>query len=358
VLNGTKMKKVETGTLSLRGLNWLGVTTNFVAVTALSAALGAVCLAAGLGGGWWAWPAGGATALLLMLWLPLTHRRANHRCRELDDAWQHAPPPDELREQHARKSLDSTAADIAVVVVMAVALFAGVFNALTNLAAVADTLAIEPAPVTLKHTGPAVLSTFLLLSLLLSCRILVRLRLAFGEHSRTLAALRQEVDRTAMLWRPQERTYLLYAIVLLLAAAAALLLGYERIGPVAGIGATCAVLVAGGVWYPAVLAIARRRAVKARNLSAADSDSTNARLRYARRMPDDDRHRSDRSAWPVRVCRLGEEPAADETTASERLAMMWELVVQSWAMAGRTIPDYERRNTPVRVVPLAEADQE
>jgi hypothetical protein len=262
VLNGTKMKKVETGTLSLRGLNWLGVTTNFVAVTALSAALGAVCLAAGLGGGWWAWPAGGATALLLMLWLPLTHRRANHRCRELDDAWQHAPPPDELREQHARKSLDSTAADIAVVVVMAVALFAGVFNALTNLAAVADTLAIEPAPVTLKHTGPAVLSTFLLLSLLLSCRILVRLRLAFGEHSRTLAALRQEVDRTAMLWRPQERTYLLYAIVLLLAAAAALLLGYERIGPVAGIGATCAVLVAGGVWYPAVLAIARRRAVK------------------------------------------------------------------------------------------------
>jgi hypothetical protein len=76
-------------------------------------------------------------------------------------------------------------------------------------------------------------------------------------------------------------------------------------------------------------------------------------------MPDDDRHRSDRSAWPMRVCRLGDEPnGADETTAAERLAMMWELVVQSWAMAGRTIPDYERRNTPVRVVPLAEADQE
>ena len=37
VVNGTKLKKVETGALSLRPLNWLGVTTNFVALTALSA---------------------------------------------------------------------------------------------------------------------------------------------------------------------------------------------------------------------------------------------------------------------------------------------------------------------------------
>ncbi|MFN8640157.1 MAG: hypothetical protein U0802_00270, partial [Candidatus Binatia bacterium] len=41
VLNGTKLRKVETGKLELRGLNWLGVTTNFVWLTALSAALGA-----------------------------------------------------------------------------------------------------------------------------------------------------------------------------------------------------------------------------------------------------------------------------------------------------------------------------
>ena len=75
-------------------------------------------------------------------------------------------------------------------------------------------------------------------------------------------------------------------------------------------------------------------------------------------MPDDDRRRSDRSAWPVRVCRLGDEPRADESTASDRLAMMWELVVQSWAMAGRTIPDYERRDAPVRIVALADSDEE
>lgn len=30
--------------------------------------------------------------------------------------------------------------------------------------------------------------------------------------------------------------------------------------------------------------------------------------------------------------------------------MMWELVVQSWAIAGRPIPDYERAEAPVRIL--------
>ncbi|HEX5050854.1 MAG TPA: hypothetical protein VFZ65_03700 [Planctomycetota bacterium] len=259
VLNGTKMRKVETGRLELQSLNWLGVTTNFVALTALSAALGAVCLAASCGGRAWAWPAAAVVAAGLMLWLPVCHWRANRRCRSLDAHWQHGLPPVELRERHARKSLDATAADISVVVVMAVALFAGVFNALTNLGGIPADLALTPAPAVLKTFGMPVLAAFLLASQLLSCRILVRLRLAFGTHSRRLAELRGEVDATAMLWRPQERTYLLYAIVLVLAAASALLFGYERFGRTLGLVLGGAVLAAGAIWYPFVLRTARRR---------------------------------------------------------------------------------------------------
>jgi hypothetical protein len=139
-----------------------------------------------------------------------------------------------------------------------VALFAGVFNALTNLGAIPDSLLVTPPPATLKGFGPAVLTTFLLVSLLLSCRILVRLRLAFGEHSRKLAGLRGETDRTAMVWRPQERSYLLYAIVLALAVAAAVMLGWERVGRTVGLIAGGALLLAGAIWYPIVLRLARR----------------------------------------------------------------------------------------------------
>ena len=38
------------------------------------------------------------------------------------------------------------------------------------------------------------------------------------------------------------------------------------------------------------------------------------------------------------------------TTPEERLHMMWDLVEQSWAMAGRPIPDYERSSIPSRVI--------
>lgn len=260
VVNGTKMAKVESGTLKLQGLNWLGVTTNFVALTALSAALGTICLGAGLGCARWAWPAAAAIACLLMLWLPFCHWRANRLCRVLDKDWQHGQPPLDLRERHARKSLDGTAADISVVVVMAVALFAGIFNALTNLGGIPADLAVTPAPRALQTVGVPVLTTFLLVSLLLSCRILVRLRLAFGTYSQKLAELRGEQDPTAMVWRPQERTYLLYAIVLALAAASGVLLGYERGGRTVGFATGGAVLVAGALWYPFVVRGARKKA--------------------------------------------------------------------------------------------------
>tara|TARA_R110002072_G_scaffold269796_3_gene429160 strand:- start:22889 stop:23920 length:1032 start_codon:yes stop_codon:yes gene_type:complete len=258
VLNGTKMRKVETGELKLNPLNWLGVTTNFLVLTALSSALGTICLMAGLGLGWWAWIGGAATMFVVMLWLPISHVRANRRCKELDQHWQHGPVTKELRAEHSRKALDNTTADISVVVVMAVALFAGVFNALTNLGAIADDLAVVPATTTTKALAPVILTSFLLLSLLLSCRILVRLRLAFGQHSHRLATLRDEQDRTAMIWRPQERTYLLYGIVLMLAIASAVMLGYERADSTVAMIAGGATLIAGAVWYPLVLRFARR----------------------------------------------------------------------------------------------------
>ncbi len=34
--------------------------------------------------------------------------------------------------------------------------------------------------------------------------------------------------------------------------------------------------------------------------------------------------------------------------------MMWTLACDAWAVAGRPIPDYERRNAPIRIVRRAD----
>ena len=60
-----------------------------------------------------------------------------------------------------------------------------------------------------------------------------------------------------------------------------------------------------------------------------------------------------RRTWPVREFRLGEEPGDDLsacTTTEERLAMMWELSVEAWLLAGRTLPNCERSASPGRVI--------
>ena len=71
----------------------------------------------------------------------------------------------------------------------------------------------------------------------------------------------------------------------------------------------------------------------------------------------EDRARKERAAarksWPVRIYRLGEEPDDDlsaTTTATERLEMMWPLAVDAWASSGQPIPDYPRKEAPVRVI--------
>jgi hypothetical protein len=71
-----------------------------------------------------------------------------------------------------------------------------------------------------------------------------------------------------------------------------------------------------------------------------------------------------RKGWPIRVYRLGEEPPDDlraTTTAAERVEMVWQVTLDAWALAGRTIPDYPRSEAPVRVirsgVRIAESDK-
>jgi hypothetical protein len=56
-----------------------------------------------------------------------------------------------------------------------------------------------------------------------------------------------------------------------------------------------------------------------------------------------------RQDWPIEVRPLADPEKADvsRTTPEERLAMVWTLTLEGWALAGRQIPDYPRRRTPV-----------
>jgi|UPI0007322F6F hypothetical protein len=73
--------------------------------------------------------------------------------------------------------------------------------------------------------------------------------------------------------------------------------------------------------------------------------------------PDHDTARAARAAarraWPVQRHRLGEEPGEDlsaTTTAAERMAMVWQLTLDAWALTGRPWPDYPRTAAPGRVI--------
>jgi hypothetical protein len=66
-----------------------------------------------------------------------------------------------------------------------------------------------------------------------------------------------------------------------------------------------------------------------------------------------------RRQWPIRGYRLGEEPGEDlsaTTTAAERMAMVWRLSLDAWAMTGRPLPNYRREDTPGRVIRPGDAD--
>jgi hypothetical protein len=66
-----------------------------------------------------------------------------------------------------------------------------------------------------------------------------------------------------------------------------------------------------------------------------------------------ERRREHAAQWPVRRFDLGSEPIRDEldrSTVDERIAMMWPLAKEAWAVAGKPIATYERKNMPGTVL--------
>ena len=53
----------------------------------------------------------------------------------------------------------------------------------------------------------------------------------------------------------------------------------------------------------------------------------------------------------MRKYRLGSEPSddlSDSTTPEQRLEMMWPLAIEAWSLSGKPLPEYARKDTPVR----------
>ena len=71
-------------------------------------------------------------------------------------------------------------------------------------------------------------------------------------------------------------------------------------------------------------------------------DSEEARRRRAEK----------RREWPIQKYALGAEPALDLSglTPGERVAMVWQLTLDSWASMGADIPTYTRAEAPGRVI--------
>jgi len=256
VVNGNKMRRVVTGATDPQPLNWLGVTTNFTALTALSAGAGLSLLIVSFGAWLPAVIAGPVFGALLLALLPLQHWRANRLSRELDVNWQHGEVPVALQEEHARMSLEDATSDIAVVVTMGAALFAGTFNAMTNVGDISPDLDLGLRVDAVQQWGLVALSAYTLLSLLLSGRIVIRLRIALAEHSLTVAKLREEPDEPYR-FRVRERTFLLFLLLLSLTAVCALILVWTLSGPRVAVIAAGALMLLGIGWYPVRLTWAR-----------------------------------------------------------------------------------------------------
>ena len=66
-----------------------------------------------------------------------------------------------------------------------------------------------------------------------------------------------------------------------------------------------------------------------------------------------DERATQRASWVVRVSSLTQQAGddlSDCTTSEQRLDMMWPLAVEAWSLSGHRLPDYERADTPVRVL--------
>ena len=79
-------------------------------------------------------------------------------------------------------------------------------------------------------------------------------------------------------------------------------------------------------------------------------------LRYSCLVPlpflsDAETRRRARAGWRIAVRPLAadDDDLSGETTAAQRIAMMWPLAVEAWRLAGRPLPAYSRTNIPSRV---------
>jgi len=64
------------------------------------------------------------------------------------------------------------------------------------------------------------------------------------------------------------------------------------------------------------------------------------------------------ASWRIRILPLSPTPTedlSDTTTATDRLAMMWDLALDAWTTTGMPLPAYNRRAAPIRIVSLCEA---
>lgn len=61
-----------------------------------------------------------------------------------------------------------------------------------------------------------------------------------------------------------------------------------------------------------------------------------------------------RAHWAGRLTKLVEEPELDPDvlamTPHDRVAMVWQLTMDSWAVTGRPVPSYQRATMPGRMV--------
>lgn len=264
VLNGAKMQCASGRSWSPSRLNWLGVTTNFVALIAWSGMFGVLLLGAQIGQLVVASLIAAAFGFCLMCMLGWNHRRANLRAVSLVDEWPSEDVSVGQREDHARRSLDATTNDISVVVTMAGALFAGAMTAAAATGPIHDLEATGWTDhVGIRRYGLTALCSFTAISLMLAGRMIIRLRIALAEHSEELARLRGERDNP-WRFRVQERTFLLY-LGLALMVSAIVLFGASSVfelGP--SLAIVGVVLVVGVIRYPVGLVRAARRRVNAR----------------------------------------------------------------------------------------------
>ena len=72
-------------------------------------------------------------------------------------------------------------------------------------------------------------------------------------------------------------------------------------------------------------------------------------------MDDSERARSERAAarreWSGEKTRLGDsgQPPLVPASPAKRLAMVWQLTCDAWALAGKPMPSYSRGEAPAKV---------